>query len=269
MVLDRRKRFLEAILTRAEEVLLGGLEAGRVVKVGETVRRAAGPWTPTIQALLEHLQTKRFPAPCPHGLDAEGREVVSFLPGRASNWPWPPTLLATEGAAQVGALLRAYHVAVADFAPPSPALWRHGAQAPRAGEIVLHGDFGPHNLIWSDSAPIGVIDWELARPGEAMEDAGFAVIRAAQLRPDEMTRPVGYDSPPDRRARLAAFSRGFGASPSALVDAALRAQTAEIERISRLSAAGVEPWATFGRRGLEARARLELDWLFANAGALI
>jgi len=252
-----------------EEVLLGGLEAGRVVKAGDTVRRAAGSWTPTIQALLAHLQTKGFPAPRPLGFDEAGREVVSFLPGRASNWPWPPALLATEGAAQVGALLRAYHVAVADFAPPSPALWRHGAQALKSGEIVLHGDFGPHNLIWSDSGPIGVIDWELARPGEAMEDAGFAVIRAAQLRPDQMTRPVGYDSPPDRRARLVAFSRGFGTSAAALVDAALGAQTAEIERISRLGAAGVEPWATFGRRGLEAQARLELDWLVANAGALV
>jgi len=254
-------------LSASEEVLLGGLEAGRAVKVGETVRRAAGPWTPTIQALLAHLETKAFPAPRPLGRDAEGREVVGFLPGRASNWPWPPALLATEGAAQVGALLKAYHAAVAEFAPPSP-LWRHGAQALKAGEIVLHGDFGPHNLIWSDSAPIGVIDWELARPGEPMEDAGFAVIRAAQLRPDEMTRPVGYDSPPDRRARLAAFSRGFGPSPSALVGAALRAQTAEIARISRLGGAGIEPWATFRRRGLEARARLELNWLLANAEAL-
>jgi hypothetical protein len=84
-----------------------------------------------------------------------------------------------------------------------------------------------------------------------------------------MTRPVGFDSPPNRRARLAAFSRGFGASAVVLVDAALRAQTAEIERISRLGQAGVEPWATFGRRGLEAQARLELEWLVANAGALI
>jgi hypothetical protein len=269
MALDRRKRFLEAFLTASEEVLLGGLEAGRVVKVGETVRRAAGPWTATIQALLAHLQTKGFPAPRPLGLDSQGREAVSFLPGRASNWPWPPALLATEGAAQVGALLKRYRAAVAGFAPPSPPRWRHGAQALKAGEIVLHGDFGPHNLIWSDSEPIGVIDWELARPGEAMEDAGFAVIRAAQLRPDEMTRPVGYDSPPNRRARLEAFSRGFGASPAALVHAALGAQAAEIERIARLGATGVEPWATFGRRGLEAQARLELQWLLANAGTLV
>ena len=263
-----RKHFLEARLTHLEEVLLGGLETGRVVKVGQTVRRAAGPWTATIQALLVHLQQKGFPAPRPLGLDDQGREAVSFLEGRASNWPWPPALLDVSGAKQVGALLRRYHAAVADFVPPSPARWRHGPQALAAGEIVLHGDFGPHNLIWSETEVIGLIDFELARPGDPLEDAGFAVIRAAQLRPDEMTRPVGYESPPDRAARLAAFSQGFDAATATLVAAAIRAQRDEIERIDRLGHAGLEPWSTFLRRGLGDTARAELAWIEANAGAL-
>jgi Phosphotransferase enzyme family len=265
----RRKHFLEASLSHLEEVLLGGLETGRVLKVGQTVRRAAGPWTPTIQALLAHLHIKGFPAPQPMGLDEQGREVVSFLEGRASNWPWPAALLDVSGAKQVGALLRRYHAAARDFVPPSPALWRHGPQALAAGEVVLHGDFGPHNLIWSETDVAGVIDFELARPGDPLEDAGFAVIRVAQLRPDEMTRPVGFAAPPDRGARLAAFADGFGAPPATLVQAALRAQAGEIERIVRLGGAGVEPWASFRRRGLEAQARAELDWLTANAGALL
>ena len=265
----RRKHFLEASLSHLEEVLLGGLETGRVLKVGQTVRRAAGPWTPTIQALLAHLHIKGFPAPQPLGLDEQGREVVSFLEGRASNWPWPAALLDVSGAKQVGALLRRYHAAARDFVPPSPALWRHGPQALAAGEVVLHGDFGPHNLIWSDTDVTGVIDFELARPGDPLEDAGFAVIRAAQLRPNAMTRPVGFETPPDRAARLDAFSQGFGAARGTLVAAALRAQAGEIERIVRLGGAGVEPWASFQRRGLEAQARAELDWLAANAGALL
>jgi hypothetical protein len=268
----RRKRFLEYRLTRPEleaEVLPGGLEPGRVVKVGETVRRESGPWTPTIQALLGHLQAKGFPSPRPLGLDHEGREVASFLPGRCSNWPWPTVLLETAGARQVGALLRRYHGAVADFTPPSPALWRHGAQPVGAGEIVLHGDFGPHNLIWSPTSLIGVIDFELARPGDPLEDVGFAVIRAAQLRPDELTRPVGFETPPDRHARLEAFAEGIGASAATLVEAALLAQRAELDRIVRLGGQGIEPWSRFHVRGLEPQVRQELDWLEANAGSLV
>jgi Ser/Thr protein kinase RdoA (MazF antagonist) len=264
----RRKHFLEASLSHPEEVLLGGLETGRVVKVGETVRREAGPWTATIQALLAHLNAKGFPCPRPFGLDGQGREMLSFLPGRASNWPWPTALLATEGAAKVGDFLRRYHDAVDGFAPAAPAVWRHGPQAPKPGELILHGDFGPHNLIWDGEGMCGLIDFELARPGDPMEDAGFAVVRAAQLRPDAQTRPPGFATPPDRAARLAAFAEGYGCARSDLVDAARQAQEGEIERIVRFGAAGVEPWATFRRRGIEALARQELAWIEANAGAL-
>jgi hypothetical protein len=269
--MDRPRRtqaFFEDKMKQAEELLPGGLDPGRVVKVGETVRRAAGPWTPTLQALLAHVRARGFPAPAPLGLDEQGREVVSFLPGRASNWPWPPALLATSGARQIGAALKAYQLAAADFAPPSPPVWRHGPQAIGAGELALHGDFGPHNLIWSDDTLNGVIDFELARPGRPLEDVGFAVIRAAQLRPDAMTRAPGFETPPDRGARLDAFAEGYGCRREALTAAALAAQAAEIERIERLGGAGLEPWATFLRRGLETQARAELDWLEANAARL-
>jgi hypothetical protein len=251
-----------------ERRLAGGLASGRVVRVGDTVRREAGPWTPTLFALLAHLATKGFPAPVPLGIDEAGREILSFLPGRAANWPFPPALIATSGARQAGALLAGYHAVVVDFSPPSPAAWRHGPQPLGPGEIVLHGDFGPHNLIWSGRLLTGVIDFELARPGRALEDAGFAVIGAAQLRPDEMTRRAGFAQPPDRRARLTAFAQGYGARPSDLVAAALDAQAGEIERMSRLGAAGLEPWANFLRSGLADQAREELAWLAGAAGEL-
>jgi hypothetical protein len=258
----------EGILAAPDEVLLGGLQPGRVVKVGETVRRAAGPWTATVQALLAHLQSKGFPAPRPLGVDDQGREIVSYLTGRASNWPWPPALLAIDGARQIGTLLKTYHRAAADFAPAFPTVWRHGPEALKAGQVALHGDFGPHNLVWSETSLTGVIDFELAQPGDPMEDVGFAVIRAAQLRPDDMTRLVGFESPPDRAARLAAFGKGYGAPTAVLVGAALAAQRSEIDRIVRLGGAGIEPWATFLTRGLADQARVELAWIEANAAAL-
>ena len=251
-----------------ELALTGGFSSARVFKVGDTVRRPAGAWTPTLQALLKHLRRKGFPCPEPLGLDEVRREVVSYLPGRASNWPWPAALLRADGARQVGALLARYHAAVADFAPRRP-VWRHGRQAIAPGEVVLHGDFGPYNLIWTEDRLTGVIDFELARPGGAMEDAGFAVIRAAQLRPDEMTRPPGFETPPDRRERLDAFAAGFGSTRSELVAAAVAAQRAEVERIGRLGAAGLEPWAAFHRNGLGEQARAELAWIESYAASLV
>lgn len=135
-------------MAEVEEPLFGGLEAHRVVRVGATVRRPGGPWSPAVQALLRHLQAKGFPAPEPFGLDQRGREIVSFIDGTAGNWPWGEALRRTSGARQIGALLKDYHHAVQDFAPPAQAIWRDGAGSPGPGEIVLHGDFGPYNLIW-------------------------------------------------------------------------------------------------------------------------
>ena len=37
------------------EIPLDGGNAGGAVRVGDTVRRAAGPWTPAVHALLAHL----------------------------------------------------------------------------------------------------------------------------------------------------------------------------------------------------------------------
>ncbi|MGH6957042.1 MAG: phosphotransferase [Caulobacteraceae bacterium] len=253
----------------AEEPLFGGLQSGRVVKVGDTVRRPSGDWTATVFALLGHLRAKGFPAPEPLGLDKRGREIVSFLPGRACNYPWPPALLETSGARAVGAFVSAYHDAVADFAPPAPAIWRHGPQPLRPGEVALHGDFAPHNLVWGDLAPSGLIDFELARPGMPIEDAAFCVVRAACFRDDERTLRMGFVEPPDRRARLAAFAEGWGAPAADLLAQARVSEVAELDRIARLGARGLEPWASFLRVGLADEARAEIAWLDAHAGALL
>jgi hypothetical protein len=40
------------------EIRLDGGNAGGAVRVGDTVRRTAGPWTPAVHALLAHLAGK-------------------------------------------------------------------------------------------------------------------------------------------------------------------------------------------------------------------
>ena len=74
-----------------EERLDGG-NTGGAVRDGDTVRRAAGPWTPAVHALLTHLAAKNFPgAPRPLGFDNQGREVLTFIEGETvgSRKPWP------------------------------------------------------------------------------------------------------------------------------------------------------------------------------------
>jgi len=73
-----------------EEVVLTGGNMTAVVRVGNTVRRGAGPWTPTIHAFMRHLRSSGFETvPEPLGIDDRGREIISFLPGAPLTYPLP------------------------------------------------------------------------------------------------------------------------------------------------------------------------------------
>ena len=70
-----------------EEVpLTGGNVTVGLVRVGDTVRRPAGPWTPAVHALLVHLHDVGFDgAPRSLGLDERGRHVVEWIDGAVTH----------------------------------------------------------------------------------------------------------------------------------------------------------------------------------------
>ena len=53
------------------------------MRVGDTVRRRAGPWTPAVHALLRYLEAAGFEAPRVRGIDERGREILGYIPGEA------------------------------------------------------------------------------------------------------------------------------------------------------------------------------------------
>ena len=72
-------------MAETREVLLPGgfTNAGRVIRIGDTVRRPWRPTTPATKALLEHLERVGFDgAPRFLGADDRGREILSFIPGK-------------------------------------------------------------------------------------------------------------------------------------------------------------------------------------------
>src|SRR5436190_20259190 len=106
------------------EVVLHGGNTNTVVRVGDTVRRTAGAWTPTVHALLRHLEATGFDAaPRALGLDAERREMLSFIEGSTVTYPMPSFVWADATLADVGRMLRRYHDLTVDFSTPE-AQWR-------------------------------------------------------------------------------------------------------------------------------------------------
>jgi len=66
------------------EVRLPGGNLGGAIRAGDTVHRAAGPWTPAVHALLGYLAPRLPHIPRVLGFDARGREVLSYLPGQVT-----------------------------------------------------------------------------------------------------------------------------------------------------------------------------------------
>ncbi|MFZ0324720.1 MAG: phosphotransferase [Actinomycetes bacterium] len=140
---------------------------GGVHKVGETVHRPVGPWTPAVHALLDHLAARVPHVPRVLGFDERGREVLDFLPGRVVDLDEE-----SLSEAQIHALVswtRTFHAAVADFAHEGP--WRYFA-VPHP-TVVGHNDLAPYNTCFEGDALVGVFDWDLAGPTTPLNELAF------------------------------------------------------------------------------------------------
>ena len=179
----------------------GNLNAG-VVRVGDTVRRSAGPWTPVVHDLLAYLADHSYPAPRPLGIDEEGREILTFIPGNCVH-PNNLAFLDTDAAMRrVGKLIAEYHRAQAGFGSPVDAPWRSEGRDPTGStEIIAHNDLAPWNLIVGPTTWV-FIDWDLAAPGRRMWDLAWALHSFVGLWPDSTLTHS------DTVGRIAAFCDG-------------------------------------------------------------
>jgi phosphotransferase family enzyme len=160
-----------------EVSLPGGNTVGAVL-IDNVVHKRASPWTPTVHALLRHLEAAGFDgAPRPLGFDDQGREMLTYLPGETigGRMPWPAWTSSDSILTQVARWLRQVHDLTADFTPPPDARWFTGATM-RPGLIVGHQDAGPYNAVVDGDRLVGFFDWDLAAPSSREEDLAFAIL---------------------------------------------------------------------------------------------
>jgi hypothetical protein len=192
-----------------EVVLAGGTtNAGRVTRVGNTVRRPRRPTSEATEALLAHLEQVGFSgAPRYLGSDEHGREVLSYIPGGAAIPPYPEWAFTDATLVSVAQLLRRYHDAVSSF-DPSDYTWPHPLPERFRQGLVSHNDPNLDNVVFDAGRAVALIDFDLASPGSAAWDLACAARLWVPLR-DQRDEPAGPDRSLDR---LALFADAYGAS---------------------------------------------------------
>ena len=149
--------------------LSGGRQTPRVVRVGDTVRRPLHTRSEHVRDVLRHLEAVGFGgAPRWLGIDEQGREVVSFVPGEVV--AQSPARLSDAPLVSAARLVRGFHDATA------------GTALAGDEEVVCHGDLGPHNIVFDGDEAVAIIDWdEDVAPGPRLVDFGHAVWRCADV----------------------------------------------------------------------------------------
>ncbi|MBW0091107.1 phosphotransferase enzyme family protein [Pseudonocardia oceani] len=253
----------------AEIPLLGGTaNRGRVHRVGDTVRRPLRPTAPAVHALLRHLEDVGFDgAPRVLGVDDQGREVLTYIPGEAVTAPAPPWGLTDAALGSVGRLLRRFHDAVADF-DPAPHDWSSPASPPFSGGGIAHNDPNLDNVVFHGDRAVALIDFDLAAPGAPVWDVAGTARFWAPLR-DPVDTDDGragreldrlrvlvdaYGLDDDGRARLADAALGHHAWMSALVGDGART--------------GVPGFAEYWTPQARARSERTRAWLERRSGAI-
>ncbi|MET0741584.1 MAG: phosphotransferase [Candidatus Nanopelagicales bacterium] len=237
------------------EVRLPGGNVGGAVRVGDTVRRRTGPWTTAVHGLLDYLAGTGLAAvPRVHGFDEAGREVLDYLPGEVIDVD--TSTLSDTRLASTGRWLRSFHEAVATYCP-GPQRWYFGMQSLQDGQIICHNDVAPYNMAFDADGLVGVFDWDLAGPGDPVDDLAFLAWNAVPL-----VRPVNEldDAAIARRLCLLADAYADPAvEASTLLDAALARMRTATDRIEAGQRAGDEGMLALGRVGEPARTRARID----------
>jgi hypothetical protein len=233
-------------VSEGEPLIRDGVTHG-IVRIGDTVRRPLRPFSLTVQAYLAHLRDAGFAgAPLPFGVDEQGREVLSFVPGDVPPYPLPPETTGDDVLVALAGLIRALHEASAGWVPPPDAVWggtpANTGRITEHAELVSHRDYAPGNVVFRDGLPAALIDFDLAKPTSRLYDIANALWYWAPLRDPRDRSPALTDA--DIPHRVAVFADAYG-------------MTAQ-------QRAGLAPLAVdmLGRYHQESRASAELDPVF-------
>lgn len=202
-----------------EEPLPGGDVTEGLVRIGDTVRRPRSAGADLVEAVLSFLEDSGFDgAPRFLGIDDQGRQALSFVPGEVAGRPWPDWVADDERIASVARLVRLLDDAMQPFGLPSDLAHDELPDAPGmpasiAGppRFVGHMDITPENVVFVDGRARALIDFDLARPTDRVGEVCNLLLWWAPLMPVVDRELAVRDVDAVARAALLVDEYGLGA----------------------------------------------------------
>jgi hypothetical protein len=228
-----------------------------VTRLGGTVLRDQSPNAEFVHSLLLQLeQTGYTAAPRFLGIDANGKEVLSFIEGHVA-WEaqQPPGVWSNESLLEIARLTRRLHDLTAG--------------TPLAGDspVVCHNDLAPRNTVYRDLGagfrPVAFIDWDVARPGHPEDD--LAQVFSQYLCPCERHPRVDVHA---KRINMMLDAYGYEGVRTRFIPLIEERMRDCITGIEREAAAGSAGHKQLIATGALETIRSQADWIAANGNAL-
>lgn len=184
-----------------------------VVRVGDTVRRASGPWSDAVHAFLRACETAGIAeTPRSLGFDEQGREMLTYLDGDVLT-AHPDTMWSLTTLKASARLLRRIHDAGARLVSKRLA-WRSPVHDPV--EVICHNDFAPYNMLTKGGGLSGVIDFDMASPGPRIWDVAYLAYRLVPWAADSVTYNPRLHGSREERLSVLIATYGIDCSPQSV-----------------------------------------------------
>ncbi|GII55539.1 phosphotransferase [Planotetraspora thailandica] len=247
--------------------------------MGATVHRSMKPCSPSVHAVLRHLEAVGFEgAPRVLGTDGRDTEILSFVEGHVPFGSLPAYAVTDATLIALARLLRRFHDAVASFTPSPGSIWEEGSVLDDEPELVGHCDVTPGNVVFREDfdesgqlrlVPYALIDFDMARPTTRLFDVVTTLRHWAPIADPVDRDPLLRDL--DVGARLRLFCDAYGLAWQDRLRLLEKART-RFDRVyvamrykAETSGGG---WARMWEEGVGQRIRRAAAWLDANQDTL-